>query len=271
MPVGTLNSRNRPFPVVLLLAAVIILTAPAEKVFAARTVCFDAFVNWDFHHRQKLEAWKVTAQVIQRTLDVWHLENPAHSLVENGSPDALRQFFSALPREDNCDISLVYLASHQSPAGEWDFTQKKILSLNGILDEAEIPPHSGRIVILDTCFAAAVQRPERWQKKFAPIFLFGSTASEKTPMVNFHTPQPVDFAHRYPAAFAWLKDCLGKKWDGKISFLGFVWVETFLAVKNPPLEMRSWIDFLQKCQSTANEFREHVSRRSSSEIILSVD
>ena len=101
--------------------------------------------------------------------------------------------------------------------------------------------------------------------------LFASTALEETPMVNFHTPQPVDFAHRYPAAFAWLKECLGKKWDGKISFFGFVWVETFLSVKDRPSEIRDWIDFLQNCQSTARQFRENVSRKSSSEIILSVD
>jgi hypothetical protein len=271
MIAGLLDSRNRLLHIVLLLTTATFRLDAAEKDSAASSVCFDGFVNWDFHHRQKLGAWKATAQVIQRTLDVWRLQSPGHSLMENAPPDALRQFFGALPGENDCDISLVYLASHQSPAGEWDFTQKKVILLNSIFDETKIPAHSGRIVILDTCFAAAVQRPTLWRKKFAPIFLFASTAAEKTPMVNFHTPQPVDFAHRYPAAFAWLKECLGKKWDGKISFLGFVWAETFLTVKNPAVDLHSWIDFLQECQSTARQFRENVSRKSSSEIILSVD
>jgi len=243
----------------------------AEKDSAGPDVCFDGFVNWDFHHRQRLGGWKATAEVIQRTLDIWHLQRPTHSLVENGPPEALRQFLRALPRENSCDISLVYLASHQSPAGQWDFTQKKIVSLNSILDETKISPHPRRIVILDTCFAAAVQRQIAPSEKFAPIFLFASTALEETPMVDFHTPQPVDFAHRYPAAFVWLKECLGKKWDGQISFLGFVWVQTFLTVKNRPIEIRDWIDFLKECQSTATQFRENVSRKSSSEIILSVE
>jgi hypothetical protein len=270
MTVGILL-RSCLLHIALLLTTASVRLNAAEKDSAAPNVCFDGFVNWDFHHRQKLGGWKTTARVIQRTLDIWHLQSPTHSLVENGPPDALRQFLRTLPRENSCDISLVYLASHQSPAGEWDFTQKKILLLNSILDETKIPPHPRRIVILDTCFAAAAQRQIVWSKKIAPIFLFASTALEETPMVNFHTPQPVDFAHRYPAAFAWLKDCLGKKWDGKISFLGFVWVETFLAVKNRPAEIRDWIDFLQKCQSTARRFRENVSRKSSSEIILNAD
>ena len=273
MTVRILDSRN----CLLHIALVLLLTTAscrldaAEKDSAAPNVCFDGFVNWDFHHRQKLGAWKATAQVIQRTLDIWHLQSPTPSLVENGPPDALRQFFYTLPRENSCDISLVYLASHQSPAGGWDFTQKKVLLLNSVLDETNIPAHPRRIIILDTCFAAAAQRQILGRKKFAPIFLFASTALEETPMVDFHTPQPVDFAHRYPAAFAWLKEGLGKKWDGKISFLGFVWVQTFLAVKNRPAEIRDWIDFLQNCQWTARQFRENVSRKSSSEIILSVD
>jgi len=269
--VGAVVLRSCRPCVILLLTTVNVPAAAAEKPPAARTVCFDAFVNWDFHHRPKLRGCKATAQVIQRTLDAWRLQDRGHLVVENGTPDALRLFFSALPGDENCDINLVYLASHQSPRGQWDFTQKKLLPLNVLLAEAKIPVHSQRIVLLDTCFAAAMQGQQPWRENLTPTSLFASTASEETPEVNFHTPQPVDFAHRYPSAFAWLKECLGKKWDGKISFLGFVWVQTFLSVKDPPSEMRDWIDFLQKCQSTAREFRDKVSKKASSEIILSID
>jgi hypothetical protein len=255
----------------------VLLTALKSPVEAGETnsstapVCFDGFVNWDFHHRQNLEAWKTTALAIQRTLDAWHLTRSNHPLVENGPPEVLRQFLHGLPSEDSCDINLVYLASHQSRAAEWDFIPKKVVPLNSIINETQIRPHSRRVVILDTCFAAAAQSQIASAKTFAPIFLFASTASQETPMVNFHTPQPVDFAHRYPATFVWLKECLGKKWDGKISFLGFVWVETFLTVKNRPVEIRDWINFLQACQSTARQFRENVSQKSSSEVLVSVD
>jgi hypothetical protein len=240
----------------------------AGKHFAKAKVCFAGFVNWDFHHRQELRSWKATALVIQRTIEFWYPQAQHHFLVENGSPGTFRQFLHSLPREQDSDFSVVYLASHQSPAGEWDFTQRKSMLLNRLLDGTKIPAHARRIVILDACFAAAVRREASWQQKLAPISLFASLASEETSEVNFHSPQPVDFAHRYPAAFAWLKDCLGKTWDGKISFLGFVWVQSFLMVKNRPAHVKGWIDFLQRCQSVAKEFRENVNRRSASEVTL---
>jgi len=81
----------------------------------------------------------------------------------------------------------------------------------------------------------------------------------------------VDFAHRYPAVYAWLKDCLGREWDGKISFLGFVWVETFLTVKNPPADVDDWIAFMRKCETASRDFRKNVGTMSSSEITLVTD
>lgn len=243
----------------------------AEKHFAKAKVCFAGFVNWDFHDRQKLRSWKATARVIQRTLEFWYPQGRNHPLVENGSPETFRQFLHSLPGEQDCDFSVVYLANHQSPAGEWDFTQQRSTLLNRLLEGARIPNHARRIVILDTCFAAAVLREEPWQEKFASISLLASLASEETPEVNFRSPQPVDFAHRYPTVFAWLKDCLGKNWDGKISFLGFVWVQSFLMLKNRPADMNGWIDFMRRCELVAKDFRENVDRKSSSEITLIVD
>jgi hypothetical protein len=264
-------SRNRLAQVILFLTIINCPAIAAEKPSAVRTVCFDAFVNWDFHHRQKLRGCKATAQAIQQTLHACRMRNQRPLVKENGTPDALRQFFCDLPGEKDCDISLVYLASHQSRAGEWDFTQGKLLPLNDLLADAKIPSHPHRIVILDTCFASAMQWQQPSWQRFAPISLFASTPSEETPEISFHTPQPVDFAHRYPTVFDWLKQCLGKKWDGKISFLGFVWVQTFLSLQDPPAEMRDWIVFLKKCQATARGFGEKVSKRDSSELILSID
>jgi hypothetical protein len=243
----------------------------SEKHFANGKVCFAGFVNWDFHHRRKLRSWKATALVIQRTLEFWYPQVRNCRLVENGTPETFRRFLHSLPEEQDCDFSIVYLASHQSPAGEWDFTQRKSTLLNRLLGGTRIPAHARRIVILDACYAAAVQREAPWQEKFAPISLFASRSSEETPEVNFHNPQPVDFAHRYPGALAWLKDCLGRKWDGKVSFLGFVWIQSFLTVKNCPSDLNGWIGFLQRCQLVAKNFRDDVNRKSSSEITLIVD
>src|SRR5207244_8473112 len=118
----TVGTGRRLLHIALLLTTASSRVVAAEQGSASPDVCFDAFVNWDFHHRQNLGAWKATAQVIQRTLDIWHLQGPTDSVAENGSPDELRQFLRVLPRENSCDISLVYLASHQSRAGEWDLT-----------------------------------------------------------------------------------------------------------------------------------------------------
>jgi hypothetical protein len=269
---GATISRASLFSSLLCATVIGLRLYAAENVLEAHIsntkVCFDGFVNWDFQHRQKLRGWKTTALVIQRTLEFWYPQARRHLLMENGSPETFRQFLHSLPREQDCDFSFVYLASHQSPTGEWDFTQHKSTLLNRLLDGTKIPVHTRRIVILDACFAAAVQREASWQQKLAPISLFASLASEETLEVNFDSPQPVDFAHRYPAAFAWPKNCVGKTWDGKISFLGFVWVQSFLMVKNRPADLKGWIDFMQQCESVGKEFRENVNRKSSSEITL---
>ena len=69
-------------------------TAPQPAV--ARTkVDLHSFVNWDFRHRPKLKGWRATATAIQRTLEQCYPARSAHSLTENGTKDALRDFFHA--------------------------------------------------------------------------------------------------------------------------------------------------------------------------------
>ena len=218
----------------------------------------------------KLVGWKTTARVIQRTLDLWYPQHARFSTVENGSPDAFEAFLHTLPGKKDCDISIVYLASHQSPVAEWDYTQRKYLTLRRALQETDIPTHPGRIVILDACYAAAALHYPIWQQKFAPVTLFASSASEETPDVNFHRSGPVDFARRYPEAYAWLKKNLGWSWDGRISFLGFVWVQSFVTSKSPPANLDDWVHFLQRCQAVGADFRNNVSRTPSSEVTASI-
>jgi len=245
--------------------------SPSQAPHAGISVGYDGFVNWDFHHRMKLVGWKTTALMIQRTLDLWYPQHSRFSIVENGPPAAFEEFLHALPGEKECDISIVYLASHQSPVAEWDFTQRKYLTLKRALQETSIAPHPGRIVILDACYAAAALHQPLWQQTFAPVTLFASSAYEETPDVNFHDSRPVDFARRYPEAYAWLKKNLGWGWDGRISFLGFVWVQSFVTSKAPPANMGDWIHFLQRCQAVAADFRNNVSRTPSSEVTASIN
>ncbi|MGB8354951.1 MAG: hypothetical protein WCD79_13735 [Chthoniobacteraceae bacterium] len=243
---------------------------PAQPPRATISVGFDGFVNWDFHHRMKLVGWKTTAQVIQRTLDLWYPRHARFSTMENGSPDAFEAFLHALPGKKDCDISIVYLASHQSPVAEWDYTQRKYLTLRRALQETDVTPHPGRIVILDACYSAAALHYPIWQQKFAPVTLFASSASEETPDVNFHHSSPVNFARRYPEAYAWLKKNLGWGWDGRISYLGFVWVQSFVTSKSPPASLDDWVHFLQRCQAVSDDYRANVSRIPSSEVTASI-
>ena len=241
-------------------------TRPANSISAR----LDSFVNWDYRHRKKLKGWQTTAFVIQRTLSEWYPAGHSSALlVENQPAVELPKFLSALPTRRDCHFSLVYLASHQSPAGEWDFTQRRIELLCDLVAQAQPAEHPQRIVILDACFAAAVQREPKWTAAFPGVCLFSSLPSEVTPELNFRDRQPVDLSRRYPATAAWLRESLGEKWDGRISFLGFVWTQCFLATKTPPNEVADWIRFAKQCEAFAAEFRKNVSRRCSSTLVIS--
>ncbi|MEQ1842248.1 MAG: hypothetical protein ABL994_17725, partial [Verrucomicrobiales bacterium] len=160
--------------------------------------------------------------------------------------------------------------SHQSPAGEWDFVQKQMEPVNRILGETEIPSHPCRFVIVDTCYASALRGATAWDRAWKSPTLFAAAASEETQELDFHNPQPVDMSRRYPLASAWLNEHLGSKWNGKLSFLGFVWVQTFLTSNLKPIDRKSWIEFLRHCEPVAEEFRRNASRRLASMVTLKI-
>src|ERR1043166_7968336 len=116
-------------------------TASREKPTGVVTARLDGFVNWDFRHRKQLKGWRTTALVIERTLSEWYPRSSAFLLRENQPPDELRKFLATLPTRRDCALSLVYLASHQSPAGEWDFTQRHIELLSDLVAQAKPAEH----------------------------------------------------------------------------------------------------------------------------------
>lgn len=228
---------------------------------------FHGFVNWDFRHRRKLYGWKATAIAIQKTLNEWYPGRSTHTLVENGTSETLREFFHALPTRAG-ELSIVYLASHQSPEGEWDFVQKKLERMGPLAEESKIPRHPARIVIVDACYAAVLQRDPAWNRAWQSLTVFASLATEVTQELDFRSPQPIDLRRRYPATAAWLNEHLGKSWDGKLSFLGFVWVQTFVMSKIVPADQKGWSDFLRRCEETADEFRRNGSKRLASRVTI---
>jgi len=148
-----------------------------------------------------------------------------------------------LPTRAESELSVVYLASHQSPEGKWDFVQRKLEPLSTIAGDSNIPGHPVRMVIVDACYAAAFRRDPVWDSAWQSSFLFAADADEETQELNFRSPQPVDLGRRYPAATAWLNQHMGKGWDGKLSFLGFVWVQTFVTSKGVPVSQDGWREF----------------------------
>ncbi len=244
-------------------------TIGAAESHASQKADFHAFVNWDFRYRKKLKGWQATATAIQKTIEQWYPRRPTHTVAENGTPESLRRFLYSLPKQADCDLSIVYLASHQSPEGEWDFVQKKLQSIPMIAAESDIPKHSGRIVIVDACFAAALHQDPGWNRALQSSTLFASSASEETKELDFRSPHPIDLRRRYPAATAWLDRQLGKDWDGRLSFLGFVWVQTFVTSAVAPTDQKGWSEFLRRCEATAEKFRRDADKRLASRILFS--
>ncbi|MDQ3622426.1 MAG: hypothetical protein M3463_08060 [Verrucomicrobiota bacterium] len=101
-------------------------TAAAElpRRAAPAPIALDVFVNWDYRHRPRLIGWKNSADAIGLTLREWYPQTQLHTRIENGTPEALHSFLQKLPGKADCEFSVVYLASHQSPAGVWDFTSR---------------------------------------------------------------------------------------------------------------------------------------------------
>ena len=123
-------------------------------------------------------------------------------------------------------------------------------------------------MIVDACFAAAVRNEPAWDREWKSPTLFASPASDETQELNFRSPQPVDMRRRYPAASAWLDAHLGREWNGKLSFLGFVWVQAFTTTKTAPVDRESWLEFLRHCEKVAEEFRRNANRKLASRVTV---
>jgi len=253
-----------PRAVTICLLSALLLFLAGTAAAAKGEVGVDVFVNWDFKNRKKLPGWRASSQAIQQTIDLWYPGKTKRRVVENGTPAEMRQFVSTLPTSGACDTSLVYFASHQSAAGEWHFTQREIVPWESILKKSD--KHPNRIVIVDACSAAAAAEFIEW-RAFAPFSLFASAIGEDTAMLNFDSPQPIDFQRRFPEVTHWLRANLGSKWEGKLSFLGFVWVKAFLLTPDAPKSRDEWRTFLALCERVALDFRETTNRRFASQVM----
>lgn len=228
----------------------------------------DAFVNWDYRHRPKLKGWRNTAILIRQILAEWNKGAVGGETVENGGPSGLQGFLGKLDSPKTGGAAhLIYLSSHQSPAGEWEFPNRQKIPWENLLADLSLPPDPHRIIILDVCHAAAV--PDKWQRQLAPqgYSLLASSPQELTFELILNRRQPVWFKKRYPQEIAWLEQHFGEKWlrtDSRVSFLGFIWLRVFLKTQEAPRSGADWDRFLRRCEAEAVAFRNESSRKLSS-------
>ncbi len=230
-------------------------------------VSFDSIVNVGYTARRPLVGWAATAVVIEKTLARWYPRLKARPGSNDPSPRELTDALNALPAPQDADVSIVYLASSQTAAGEWEFTGKKSpVSWGGLLDSASIPAHPGRLVILDACHAAGVLRFDAWRNRLAPSSLLASSAGERTYELNFHRRLPLDLPRRFPQANDWLEANMPADWDGRVSFFGLIWLQAFLRTPRAPETRDDWLDFIRLCESESQDFRTRHSRRLASTV-----
>jgi hypothetical protein len=192
--------------------------------------------------------------------DGWNLENP--------SPAQLRNFWQHLRQRPADEIKIIYLAAHQSMAGEWDFPMRQLLSPLEWLPPEQDATVTSCFVILDACYARALAMVPAWNNFWGGPILYAASGQEETFELNFTERRPVDFIRRFPNESRWFKDKLGSSWSRRLSFLGLMWTQAALAepeVNEPLLWCRA---VAQRAVLNAGHFRRERSSRLASELAL---
>ncbi len=258
-----LNFLTQPKPIALrALFATLFLTC-IHAAFADRARLETAyFVNWQYPRQDDLKGWFWTAHAIQRTLVLWGLANDDPPQIVQGSATAFSEF---VQKQESRKPGLIYLASHQTKNGSWDFPDKTSQPLAP--DFERLMQNGSPIIVLDACHAGAVM--EAIQKGKSPSkILLAARSDQKTYELNFKRHRPYDAPRRLPQLRDWLKRELPPNWDGRISFLGMAWVTAFLNTPSAPKNEAEWTRFLTKVCEAGHDFRENESKRFSSDLIL---
>lgn len=219
------------------------------------TVEFAAAVNADFRRLPKLDAWQNTATVVRKTLTEWYPPQVRGFDVENGDHDALRGFFTRLGNAASADWSIVYLGSHQNMDGLWFFPHDSPQSWPEMLAGTTARIKPPRFVVIDACYAEAADSMVVMRGTGAAGVLYAANRTEVVHELNFHQRFPIDLTRQYAAEAKWLRETLGPKWNGRISFLGFIWLRAHLTTRQAPENLGDWNAFFRLCENFAGEFR----------------
>jgi len=212
-----------------------------------------------------MRAWRETGDIIAATLSGSYPALPQIRRQENGSPAQLKDFLRQLPDDPN-RITVVYLAAHQSPGGQWHFTDRSVASWESLLDGLPRLRNIRRIVLLDCCYAQAASLWPGWSEKIAPACIYASPQNCPTPDLFAFRRRPVDCQALFPHAFQWLKQRRSDD-DERVSFFGLVWLETWLSQPQPPQSLVDWRQFGQRMTLLARKAATQIRAGESSEII----
>lgn len=270
--------RLRHGAVVVLLAVAAQLTetvaSEQHKVSPGQVQAADYFfadaISSDYGWGRSLRGWEATSLAIQETLAEWQspLQMKPALTVRDPSPVELKQFLAQLPGADAGNIQVIYLAAQHTRRGDWQFTGNgnTEVAWNDLLQSTP-PLHPFRVVILDICHAAVVATLPVWTEKMAAATtLLASGPDEYTWELDFSNRQPVDLPAQFPVATAWLKRHLPATWDGRLSYLGLIWVQAFLQTPHPPQTTNDWQAFFGRCILESRSFQEEASRQRASTV-----
>ena len=256
-------------------AALVMLAGCASRDFAAANkaasavvlsrpeirVAFDSFVNVHYGKTRSLHGWKTTQTAIETTLMQWYPNLEVRQTLIDGTPEQLGEFLRRLPGPEDCDISIVYLGSIQSPQAEWEFVDGRREQWRTRLAASPPPTHHCRIVILDACHAAAVQHIPAWAEQFGTITLLASARDELTYDFAPSAMTPIDLRKHLPAVESWAQTHLPPEWNRRISYLGLIWIQTAAQTEYPPADVAGWWQWAAACRENAAAFRQTISRR----------
>jgi hypothetical protein len=187
--------------------------------------------------------------VLERSLEKWKGSPVRSTLQENPSVSEFEKFWT---KNSGSGFRILYVAGHQSTEGELSLNNGQTLVLSNA-HVPKLPPSRGGLVLWDTCYADSARLFLPLQSLRLPV-VWASTANEKTWEVDFHRRKPVDLTGRYPREAAWLKQNMPKNWDGRISFLGLVWLRTFLETPTAPQNAGEWKAFADRLAVQSREF-----------------
>ncbi len=255
------NSPSAGF--VLALGLIFPLTLSAET--SSAPLNYASAVCWKYEHLPHLRAWQETEKIILTALAEGVPQLHSLAREQNDSAEQLQEFFRKLPDSDD-SLTIIYLAAHQSPAGQWYFPDGTEHSWGSLIEGLAKLKSIHRLVLLDCCYAQSAALWPGWPDKIAPACLFAAPANRPTPdLLVFHR-RPVDWATYFPKAVPWLKQHHFSNSDERISFFGLVWLEAWLDQPATPQNLAGWKDLSQTMEQIVQRTSPNVRADAISEI-----